>query len=797
MKRSFALVTVLSLVLAGCSLFDLNPSGKDDTDDPKTTDKGIQGKISSPQKWDDPDVYKITGSVSIEADVVWKKGIEVSVSDGAVIEISNGGSLTIEEDVLVKLGSGSYIKVASSGSGTLIAVGSDSLPITFTKATGTGKWGYGNNASYSGGIWFGKNITSDCKLDNCVIEYATTGIYVEDSPIEIVNCKISNNLYYGINFNGKNAEPADSASFINNSITKNGNYPIRMHCNAVRNLPGDTYLKDNSKPEICIVGGDITEDAYWKKQMTPYFIEGAIHVQGAGGVTLRIEPGTVCQFDDDAYLGIGESNPGTLIAVGTDSLPITFTKTPSGEKWGYGSRADYSGGIWLGASITNKTKLEYCIIEHATTGIFVEDDRVVVKNCVISDNQYHGIYFSGSESGPKDSASFAGNSITNNGSYGLSMYANAVGNLSGDTYFSDNGKEGILVFGDNLTDDAVWKRHTVPYIIDGRVSVGNDAGVKLTINPGVTLLFDEDAYLHVGDGGELKANGTEEDSIIFASVTDGAKWGYGSRADYSGGIWIGPNATRNCSIRYCVIDNATTGIIVENGAVVTVRNTSITNSQFNGVYFESGSPKDSTCFTDNTISGSGEYPICVSARYLTDLGRGTYTDNKKDAIYVIGTQVENSGNWKELGVPYIVDGTIYVGNSDGVEIKIEPGTIFKFTVNSYIEIRENAILSAKGTASDSIVFTYQTSGAAWGYGNREDYAGGIWVNNSSSTSTTFKYCRVEGSKNGMYIHEQITVENCLFKDNLYYGVYLGEKGAGVDLETCEFDGNGKGDYFSE
>jgi len=66
---------------------------------------------------------------------------------------------------------------------------------------------------------------------------------------------------------------------------------------------------------------------------------------------------------------------------------------------------------------------------------------------------------------------------------------------------------------ENITQDTIWDISGSPYIITGEIQVY--PSVKLTINPGVEVRFDQDAVLVIA--GELKAVGTNDSNIKFTS----------------------------------------------------------------------------------------------------------------------------------------------------------------------------------------------------------------------------------------------------------------------------------------
>ena len=65
----------------------------------------------------------------------------------------------------------------------------------------------------------------------------------------------------------------------------------------------------------------------------------------------------------------------------------------------------------------------------------------------------------------------------------------------------------------HITSDTTWTVVGGPYIVMGTVQVLE--GATLTIDPGVTVKFNEGLSLNIG--GELVARGTATDTILFTS----------------------------------------------------------------------------------------------------------------------------------------------------------------------------------------------------------------------------------------------------------------------------------------
>jgi hypothetical protein len=552
----------------------------------------------------------VTGSNDVKTSGIWRMHQVPYVFDGyANIGSTAGTKITIEPGVICKFNTGSYIQAGyASNTATLIAVGTDSLPITFTKNTGVENWG-----STNGGIILWEKTTDQTVFDHCIVEYASTGLHIISLKAVITNCKIRNNSNFGIDFRNK-AMPKDSASFVNDSITDNGTYPFTIIAEGLSNLSGDTYIKGNKNDEIEVKGGDVTETGTWKKHNVPYLFTGIVNIGKNSGVTITINPGTVCKFVTDAYVQVGYSNPAALIANGTEKDSIVFTNKLDGSPWG---KAE--GGFMFWINTTEKTSLQYCVIENAKAGLHVDDVKISMSNCSVRKNTGAGITFT-DQGTPKDSASFLYNNFTGNGSYGIEMYATNVGNLSGTEVIYQNGKSGILVKGSTVKTNSSWKFHNgAPYVVSGEVRVESADGTTLTIRPKVTLQFMQKSFVNVGYAGTgaLIADGTAAENdpdpqlstITFESNADGVFWG--SEATNGAGIELWNGTAGTTLLKNCRIIKATAGVYVDTKTAVTIKNCFIDANKTYGIaYFNKNTPI--TNIADNTgsnPSGNSDTPI--------------------------------------------------------------------------------------------------------------------------------------------------------------------------------------------
>ena len=159
---------------------------------------------------------------------------------------------------------------------------------------------------------------------------------------------------------------------------------------------------------------------------------------------------------------------------------------------------------------------------------------------------------------------------------------------------------------------------------------------------------------------------------------------------------------------YCVVEygggySTDIGEVYVENSSVKINNSTIRNSASPGISLNDGGKFVS--LQDNVIMGNATYPVSIYASSAHTIGTGNTMDNP--GIYVYGETVASNVTWLKQMVPYILDGTTYVGSTTGNTLTIAPGTVIEFTQGSEMDIGYNSAgtLVAQGDASDSITFT--------------------------------------------------------------------------------------------
>jgi murein DD-endopeptidase MepM/ murein hydrolase activator NlpD len=119
----------------------------------------------------------------ITSNRVWQGNIELT----GYVTVNSGVTLTVNSGAQIRFAPGKKLTI----NGTLIANGTIANPIVFTSL----------NASPSPGDWQGIRFTNGNNgsvLDYCEISYATNGLYVDNTNIDVKHSYIHHNSYSGI-----------------------------------------------------------------------------------------------------------------------------------------------------------------------------------------------------------------------------------------------------------------------------------------------------------------------------------------------------------------------------------------------------------------------------------------------------------------------------------------------------------------------------------------------------------------------------------------------------------------------
>jgi DNA uptake protein ComE-like DNA-binding protein len=306
-----------------------------------------------------------------------------------------------------------------------------------------------------------------------------------------------------------------------------------------------------------------------------------------------------------------------------------------------------------------------------------------------------------------------------------------------------------------------------PYIVTSTLIIPQDE--ILTIEPGVTLKFEEDAGLEVN--GTLEAIGEEENEIIFTTINDPNYWSSWQGITFNSSsvdselnwtrIKFGKRSTEkartilvdNSSITFSnsVLNNyydrgielinssstienvrflgrgpnpspdvnewfSTASIWIEGGSPV-IENCDLIEENEYGIFIESLEDSNLVLIENNNFEGN-KYPIYIE-NYNVACKNNTGQNNETNGIFVFGNLTQDF-TWYKNDLPYVIREKSGITVNPGNTLTVEPGVIVKGHYQAYIKIEGRLI--TEGTAEGPIIFTSY----------RDDNYGGDTNNNGVS-----------------------------------------------------------------
>ncbi|GAB3711931.1 hypothetical protein GCM10027592_50000 [Spirosoma flavus] len=349
--------------------------------------------------------------------------------------------------------------------------------------------------------------------------------------------------------------------------------------------------------------------------------------------------------------------------------------------------------------------------------------------------------------------------------------------------------------------DRVLNPELPDYIVTKNIDVNNE----LTINPGVVIAFERDVRINVNDnGGILIAKGTPEQKIKFVGVQKTKGYWVGM-ALYSGS---NVNVLENVEVMHAgsrTIYSTTKSALFVSGskAQISLKNTLFAQNDGYGLYVYDGgllSEFSKNAFTNNTEAG-----LMIDAANVPKLDEASTFGggNGRNVVEVTASAIAKSANeivWTNFAdkTPYRINGELTVNAG----WKLNPGVTLEMNRDAVIRINTDGYISAKGTATEKVVFTGATRSAGFWRGLICYSQDSKNLLENAEVSYAGSNAIVSGKKANVAIYgtrAAMTIKNTRISGSGGYGVYVAYgASANTDINTTNtFDANAQTNVMIE
>lgn len=207
-----------------------------------------------------------------------------------------------------------------------------------------------------------------------------------------------------------------------------------------------------------------------------------------------------------------------------------------------------------------------------------------------------------------------------------------------------------IVNGGNVS--GTWNVEESPYLIEDNIFI--DSGEKLTINPGVSVIFTGDYSMEVH--GRLDAAGTENEKILF-TLDDTTGFANGNTG-WMGIAFLGYDATtyENSQLNHCIVEySASNGVVCISFSQLEITNSEFRYNKNKGIVLYE--------FSDINIdgadihhNGTGGMEVSFSAPQMTDFS----------VMHNGGTGISINGSSYNSLYPTFELGEIKNNHTDGI-----------------------------------------------------------------------------------------------------------------------------------
>lgn len=302
------------------------------------------------------------------------------------------------------------------------------------------------------------------------------------------------------------------------------------------------------------------------------------------------------------------------------------------------------------------------------------------------------------------------------------------------------------------------------------------ADVRLTLSPGVIIVFSADTGLSFSANQVLVAAGTAVDPILLTGAV--AQRGYWKGITFSGTL------TPDSVLDYVTVEYAGSTKADREAAAVkmtadsrgvraSITHTTLRESQGWGLFL--GGSAVLGAFGGNVLTKNTLGPASVSVQVVSVLdAASTYTGNDRNELVVTDLDLGAAASWAALDVPYYLT----KGVRPAADWTVAAGTTFIMGPEAQIYVGgDAAALVAAGTASKPILFTgAEKTRGYWrglifdGSNNARNVLSNVTVEFAGNTKADRDAAAVKltGDSHGV----QVKLSSCVLRQSAAWGLYL-------------------------
>lgn len=312
-----------------------------------------------------------------------------------------------------------------------------------------------------------------------------------------------------------------------------------------------------------------------------------------------------------------------------------------------------------------------------------------------------------------------------------------------------------------------------------------DIGAALSIDPGVIVLFEENAGFRIQGSGSLFAKGTANDSIVFSGTT--AEAGH-----WKGLLFEGSDNNINeltyCHIAYAGSENFNTELGSANLAIASgfsptrlkLKNTLISDGQGRGISVDYRATDGRfTEFSNNVIRNNNGQAIRATLQLLEDIDASLQIEeNGQNVIDIfrpnsaLEAYIGEEMLWKKLAnnIPILLNLNVVVDH----QLTIQPGVVMEFGNDRYMRVENAGVLLAVGNEDERVVFT--------GIQKTKGHWRGLQFRDAASLLNELRFATIEyagaTSFNGAMAKCNIGIESAFDKTRLRMANVISRESAG-------------------